>query len=414
MDSQRWRQVEQLYHETLAIEPEQRSRFLREACGDDQELCQEVESLLAWDRAASGDILDQPVWADGVATRTAETQVQPGSQLGPYRIQALLGEGGMGRVYQGEDRLLHRLVAIKTLSNVSGASAQTRLRFLEEARAASSLNHPNIVQIYELRSDASQDFIVMEFVRGRTLTEILAGRSLSTDEVLGYAEQIVSALSAAHSAGIVHRDIKPGNIVVTDTGVVKVIDFGLAKRLESAPESGTKPRTSAGVVMGTALYMSPEQAEGRPVDARSDIFSFGAVLYEMLTGRRAFDGGSAATTRSRILHDEPVPMRAFRRDVPHGLAKAVDRCLRKDPAQRYPSGRELADALSSLRPARVAGASRLLRMLLSVGLAAALAGSGWLAYRGSRARWVRNEATPQIQKLLWKDDYSAAFDSTLR
>lgn len=396
MDRQRWQQVEKLYHDALAVEPERRLQYLREACGNDADLCQEAESLLAWDQAAEGELLDQRPWSPVALPETLVDELQFGSQVGPYLINSLLGSGGMGQVFRGEDRLLRRPVAIKTLRNVSGATAQARLRFLQEARAASALNHPNIVQIYELRSNAKENFIVMEFVRGRSLAQVLASRSLSIDEVISYAGQIADALAAAHDAGITHRDIKPGNILITEDGRVKIIDFGIAKLREPASETSASPETVSGALIGTVQYMSPEQAEGKPVDARSDIFSFGTVLYEMLAGCRPFDGESMAQTLTRIVRDQPKPIRNLRQGIPAKLIAVVDHCLAKVPAKRYASGRELRAALTDSLVPLTTREYRWTRPILALGVITALGVSGWLTYLGRGATWFRDKTAPNV------------------
>jgi serine/threonine protein kinase len=219
-----------------------------------------------------------------------------GRSLGHYRIEAKLGEGGMGVVYRARDTRLDRTVAIKILQPDFVADSERKRRFVQEAKAASALNHPNIVHIYAIDNDSDVDFIAMEYVEGKTLNEVIGPQGLKTSETLPYAVQIADALAAAHAAGIVHRDIKPANIIVSEKGVVKILDFGLAKLTNHADEDITEatqtmhPRTEEGIIVGTVAYMSPEQAEGKKVDARSDIFSFGAVVYEMVTGQRAFQG----------------------------------------------------------------------------------------------------------------------------
>ena len=249
----------------------------------------------------------------------------------------------MGEVFRARDTRLNRTVAIKI--------SQRRFtgRFKSEARAVAALNHPNIVQVYELESANGDDFIVMEFVPGRTLAELLRATRLNLDQALEYANQIASALAAAHAAGVVHRDIKPGNIMVSDAGVVKILDFGLAKVEKSAVAGDTTvtagAQTGSGTVLGTAAYMSPEQAEGKAVDARSDIFSTGALFYEMLTGSRAFDGDSNLEVLSKVFRETPRGIRELRPEVPESIARVISRCMEKDPALRYPSGKELAGEL---------------------------------------------------------------------
>ena len=279
-----------------------------------------------------------------------------------------------------------------------------------------ALNHPNIVQVYELESEDGDDFIVMEFVPGRTLAELLRDTRLSLDQALEYANQIASAMAAAHAAGIVHRDIKPGNIMVSDAGVIKILDFGLAKVEKSASLGDTTvtagAQTGSGTILGTAAYMSPEQAEGKAVDARSDIFSTGALFYEMLTGSRAFDGDSDLEVLSKVFRETPRGIRKLRPEVPGSIARIVGRCLEKDPALRYPSGKELAGELLLCRHPPRARLSAGARGLIAAALVAAIALSGWLYYRNWRARWTRDEALPRIRNLIAKGDYLAAFDLT--
>ena len=281
-----------------------------------------------------------------------------GTTFTHYRIIEKIGEGGMGVVYKAQDPRLGRLVAIKVLSPHRVADADRKARFVREARAASALNHPHIVTIHDIGSADGIDFIAMEFVDGSTLDRQIGPSGLSTARAIDIAVQVAEALDKAHRAGIVHRDLKPSNIMVSADGLVKVVDFGLAKLLEP-PVAATDTTTLAmgaaahsteGFIVGTASYMSPEQAEGRPVDVRSDIFSFGAVLYEMITGRRAFANASAISTLAAVIHEDPPR--------PAGDARLVDialRCLRKAPGDRYASGTELRDALRDLQQQAFSG-----------------------------------------------------------
>jgi serine/threonine-protein kinase len=251
-----------------------------------------------------------------------------GQTISHYTVLDKLGQGGMGVVYQARDTRLDRLVALKFLPPEKLADPDRKARFIREARAASALNHPNIITIYDIASEAGQDFILMEYVAGQTLSQLISGKGLPPKEAIKYALQIADALAAAHAKGIIHRDLKPGNLMVTEDGLVKVLDFGLAKLTEpSGPGEST-----ATAVVGTVAYMSPEQAEGIRVDARSDIFSFGAVLYEMLVGRRAFSG---------LLREEPAPLL----DVPPELDHIVTRCLCKNPNDRFQRAADLRQAL---------------------------------------------------------------------
>jgi serine/threonine protein kinase/sugar lactone lactonase YvrE len=274
-----------------------------------------------------------------------------GQTLGHYRIESKLGEGGMGVVYRARDAHLDRPVAVKVLPPDRVADAERKRRFIQEAKAASALNHPNILHIYDIDAAEGIDFMAMEYVHGRTLDEVIGRKGLKLTETLKYAAQIADALAAAHAAGIIHRDVKPSNIMVTDTGVVKVLDFGLAKLSEAIEFEASgitqtiHPRTEEGTIVGTLAYMSPEQAEGRKLDPRSDIFSFGSVLYEMVTGHRAFQGESKLSTLSAILHKEPPPLTGA---TSSDIEKIIQRCMRKDPARRYQTMADLKVALEDL------------------------------------------------------------------
>jgi serine/threonine protein kinase/Tol biopolymer transport system component len=272
-----------------------------------------------------------------------------------YRITAKLGEGGMGVVWKARDPQLDRLVALKVLSPDKQGEDRRR-RFLREARAASALNHPNIVTIYEIGCDAGTDFIAMEYVAGKTLDQIIPRGGMPVAEVLRLAVPVADALSKAHTAGIIHRDLKPANVIVCEDGTPKLLDFGLAKLVESdarcGEDSATRtlhPKTEVGAILGTCAYMSPEQAQAKPVDGRSDIFSFGAVLYEMLTGRRAFQAETQLATLTAVMRDDPKPLRALVEDISPEMERIVARAMRKDPAWRFQTAADLKVALAELK-----------------------------------------------------------------
>lgn len=304
--------------------------------------------------------------------------------LGRYTILERIGAGGMGIVYKARDPRLKRDVAIKVLPPEAAADGERRARFEQEAQVASALNHPNIATIYEISADDDgTTFIAMEYVPGRTLGETIPRKGLNLSEALRYAVQIADALARAHGSGIIHRDLKPGNIVVTPEGRVKLLDFGLAKLVQRDAGAAvdvtrtTGDLTAEGMVVGTTRYMSPEQARGKPIDARTDIFSFGAVLYEMIAGRHAFSGASVLEIATAVVRDNPAPLSEAAPDVPRDLERIVTRCLRKDPERRFQSAADLKVALEELReesesgpqPVRVPAARRR-GMLAVAGLAA--------------------------------------------
>ena len=275
--------------------------------------------------------------------------------VGQYRLIERLGSGGMGEVYRAQDQRLQRIVAVKLLS--SGDESRRR-RFWQEAQAASALNHPNIVTVHDMVTEHDAEYLVMEYVPGKTLAELIRPGGMPLKELLPIATQMAGALAAAHAAGIVHRDVKPANVMVAPSGLVKVLDFGLAKlalpdntSANSANATLTMaaaPLTVAGTILGTISYMSPEQAEGQPVDARSDVFSFGAVLYEMATGKLAFSGQSMVSTLTAILRDEPQPIPELKPGVPASLIEVVHRSLRKQPADRWQTMAEVHAELKRL------------------------------------------------------------------
>ena len=284
--------------------------------------------------------------------------IVPGTRLGRYEIRSKIAEGGMGEVYLAEDTRLHRKVALKMLPADLASNRDRMRRFEQEATAAAALNHPNIAHIYEIGESDSMRFIAMEFIDGETLRERIRKASMKLGEVLDLAAQVASALSSAHASGIVHRDIKPENIMVRRDGIVKVLDFGLAKLTERVQpelvdhEAPTRAvlKTDPGVVMGTAIYMSPEQARGMTVDARTDIFSVGVVLYEMLAGRLPFEGSTSSEVVATILGDkEPQPLARYSREAPAELERIVSKALRKEREQRYQTTKDLFLDLQSLK-----------------------------------------------------------------
>jgi eukaryotic-like serine/threonine-protein kinase len=347
-----------------------------------------------------------------------------GETLGHFEILDKLGEGGMGVLYRARDSRLGRTVAIKVLRPAVVADPERTRRFVQEARAVSALNHPNIVTIHDIGEDPARGtWIAMECLDGESLRQRLERGRLAAPEALRIAVDIARGLAAAHAAGIVHRDVKPANVMITQSGIVKVLDFGVAKLVGTegaatdsvAPTLSSPAGTRVGVVLGTPAYMSPEQAEGRPVDARSDVFSFGALLYEMLTGRRPFEGASELSLLSSILRETPPQVRSLAPGVDSRLEALVERCLAKDRDARYPSARALLPDLEAcldreahgpaarplLRPAWVAGLTLILVAL------AALGTWGWR--RSAKDRWARREAIPEIQRLIDADEITRAF-----
>ena len=317
-----------------------------------------------------------------------------GKTISHYKILGKLGEGGMGVVYTAHDTNLDRFVAIKVLPAEKVADPERKQRFVQEAKAASSLNHPNIITIYDIGQAQGVDFISMECVVGKTLDRLIPQRGMRLNEALKCAVQIADALARAHSAGIIHRDLKPGNIMVNEHGLVKVLDFGLAKLTEVTSADGDestrtmRPSTEQGKIVGTVAYMSPEQAEGKKVDARSDIFSFGSVLYEMVTGEKPFHGDTKASTLAAILKDNPRPASQVVVDVPREVERLISRCLRKEVNQRCQHMDDVKIALQELKEdldsgvlgaASVSRPNRRLHWILSVAAAAVVAMIGvWL------------------------------------
>jgi len=280
-----------------------------------------------------------------------------GQNISHYKVIEKLGQGGMGVVYKAQDTRLDRFVALKVLPGESLSNPDRRRRFVQEAKAASALNHPNIITVHDFDSEGDVSFIVMEYVAGKTLDRLIGSKGIKLSEALGYAAQIADALSKAHAAGIIHRDLKPSNIMITESGTAKVLDFGLAKLTEhieadehaATISADSRPNTEEGTIVGTVAYMSPEQAEGKKIDARSDIFSFGSVLYEMLTGKRAFHGETKVATLASIIHQDPKPIKQIAPDLPDEVERALQRCLRKDPQRRWQHMDDLTTVLRDLK-----------------------------------------------------------------
>ncbi len=299
MNPDRWRKVEKIFNQALEVDRSCRAAVIEESCAGDQALRLEVESLLAQHENAGGFIETPAFYASvGSAPQTRGPEasnsdiIQEDTVFGHFRILDKIGGGGQGVIYEAEDLKLGRRVALKFLPDELSGDPQSLQRFRREARAASALNHPNICTIYEVDEVEGRTFIAMEYVAGKTLDKLIPPSGLSSERATRCAVQIAEALSVAHAAGIVHRDLKPSNLMVDESGLVKVLDFGLAKLVapvSAGTDYATTSATSPGMIIGTMAYMSPEQAEGKSIDIRSDVFSFGSVLYEMLSGRRAFN-----------------------------------------------------------------------------------------------------------------------------
>src|SRR3989454_1304376 len=354
--SENWEQVKELFEAALKREPVERVAFLDGACGGQDALRREVESLLkSYEQA--GSFMDAPaVEAAAESLLGEQVKLSPSQQIGHYQIVNLIGEGGMGEVYLAEDVLLGRKVALKLLPAEFTKDLPRLRRFQQEARAASALNHPNIITIHEIGEVDGLNFIVTEFIAGETLRQRMATARLNLATVLDVATQTAGALAAAHAAGIVHRDLKPENIMVRPDGLIKVLDFGLAKLteprtsdVESEAPTVARVDTKMGAVMGTAQYMSPEQARGLKVDARTDIFSLGVVLYEMLAGRAPFTGETTADIISMLLQKEPQPLSALAPDTPAELQSIISKALRKDKNERYQTVKDLLIDLTTLK-----------------------------------------------------------------
>ncbi|HYV40588.1 MAG TPA: protein kinase, partial [Thermoanaerobaculia bacterium] len=347
--------------------------------------------------------------------------LSPGSRLGPYEVLSPLGAGGMGEVYKAKDTRLERTVAIKVLPSHLSSSEEVRQRFEREAKTISSLSHPHICALYDVGNQDGVEYLVMEFLEGETLADRLGRGPLPSELVLRYGIEMADALDKAHRQGIVHRDLKPGNVMLTKTGV-KLLDFGLAKALPSPggrgaggegltslPTMASAPLTQEGTILGTFQYMAPEQLEGKEADARTDIFAFGAVLYEMATGRKAFSGTSQASLISAIMKEEPAPIAALQPMTPPALDRVVHSCLAKDPEERWQSAHDIKSELAWIAQAgSQAGiaapvvASRRRKDRLGWGVAGAAAGAilaaaatwGVLASRPAVSRPVARVAVP--------------------
>lgn len=352
MSQRDWQQVKDVFHEALRHDSADRDKYLDSACDGDINFRIEVESLLISLHEAQ-TFLEQPVVGERPVPENA-WQLENGSMLSHYKVKEPIGTGGMGEVYLAEDRALNRNVALKVLPEALLANRDRLRRFQREAQVVSALNHPNILTIFEFGKENDVHFIACEYVHGETLRSRLERGPIPVLEALDIALQIASALQGAHNAGVIHRDIKPENVMIRNDGYVKVLDFGLAKLAESPtsePDAETQRQvfSQPGLIMGTVTYMSPEQIRARPIDARSDLFSFGVVLYEMLAGRPPFRGDTATDVLAAILQARPKSIIRFSRSVPDELDRIVEKILEKERSDRYKSAEQLIADLRRLK-----------------------------------------------------------------
>lgn len=411
--------VEQLFGQALDLSPEQRAAFLDKACAGQPGLRQQVQMLLDQNDQLTGFSRSSP-WDHGTVRPDSSPSGQPlgsGTRLGRYSLIEPLGAGGMGVVYRARDEKLERTVAIKILASGFLTSESMRSNFRREALALARLNHPNIAALYDVGEQDGVDYLVMECVQGQSLRARLQDGPLPAAEATRITVEIAEALEEAHEQGVIHRDLKPANVMISPRGRAKVLDFGVAKLL-AGPEATQSLLQTSGLV-GTPLYMSPEQALGKSVDARTDLWSLGALYYETLTGRPPFQGNTALAVLQAIASDRPAPVRQIRPETPEAAERIIQRSLEKDPARRYGSAAAMAQDASALlatmtQPMPAPG-PRSARFLRTVSAALALilvagAGAGWWLYRRmAERRWAREEAIPKIQSLIEARQPLAAF-----
>ncbi len=353
---ERWLRARDVLHEAMQMGEQERSAFLDSQCTSDPSLRAELKELLAAEGEVGSSFLEKPAMVHASAhtdTSANGAVLPPGTKLGPYVVQSLIGAGGMGEVYRSRDAELRRDVAIKVLPASLSRDPDRLRRFQLEAQAAAALNHPNILSIFHIGQQDGSPYIVTELLEGETVRERLRHGALKLREAIDIAVQVAKGLAAAHERGIAHRDLKPENLFLTKDGQVKILDFGLAKLMQnpSGPDGATislQDQTDAGRILGTVGYMSPEQVRGQPADGRSDIFALGCVLYEMLTGKRAFRKPTSAETMSAILNEEPQAASEITRTIPPALQRVVHRCLEKSRERRFQSASDLAFALDAL------------------------------------------------------------------
>lgn len=357
MNSERRQKVKRLFETVVELAPPERKRFLDQSCGADDELRQAVEKLLASFEDAES-FMETPAAEEvaAVIIKSEKKNFAAGTSFGHYEIIRQIGAGGMGEVYLAEDKKLDRRVAVKILSDKLAAHESNLNRFIQEAKAASALNHPNILIIHEIGADGGTNYIVSEFIEGETLREVFDQKTLNLTRILDIAVQIAGALCTAHEAGIVHRDIKPENIMIRPDGLVKILDFGLAKLVGqkksfagSDGEIARRNDTARGLILGTFNYMSPEQAKGEKVDERTDFFSFGVVLYEMIAGRMPFAGDSMSKTVANLINAQPPPLARFSEGVPIEVQRIASKLLRKNKDERYQTMKDLLADLKALQ-----------------------------------------------------------------
>src|SRR2546421_5754636 len=358
MNPELYQRIQALLQSAMEHDSEERVSFLNEACAGDELLRRQVESLLVSYEQAGSFLESSAAQVGAPLVNDAHAKLAAGDAMGPYRILSQIGSGGMGDVYLAQDTRLGRKIALKLLSVSFTNDAERVRRFRQEAAAASALNHPNILTIHDVGQTSSAHFIATEFIEGETLRERLTRSKIPLTEALDIAMQIASALSAAQAAGIVHRDIKPENIMIRRDGYVKVLDFGIAKLTEQTlPTEDTDPEgvtkillnTCPGMIVGTVAYMSPEQARGIAVDARTDIWSLGVVLYEILTGHKPFEGRTMSDVIVSVLEKEPPPLAQYLQPVPDDLQRILKKALHKETDERYQTLDELLIDLKNFK-----------------------------------------------------------------
>ena len=362
MNPDQWKEIERIFQAALEIVPENRADFLDRSCGTDRHIRQEVESLLQFHHPANPFMEEAAIEIAAEILADAENrriEMQRGSmagrKFGPYVILKWIGGGGMGDVYLAQDTMQARLVALKTMLPEVLQNEDCVRRFQREARAAFSLEHTNTVTIYDVGASDGVHYIATEFVQGQTLRQRMNAGRIPLRQAVDISIQVAKALVAAHTAGIIHRDIKPENAIIRDDAIVKVLDFGLAKLIEAPtaklydPNFGDESSTDTGVILGTIRYMSPEQARGKKIDPRTDLFSLGVVMYEMIASRPPFFGTSMIDTFVALISDEPEPLSKFIPQTPQQLEVIVTKCLQKNPKERYQSAEELLRALEKVK-----------------------------------------------------------------